>query len=152
LPYSIIPYPIIPNSMFALIETKGATHIAINIPHDGADKTIPALVGMLENNAVFVSKGYGTIETRVPEMSIQLGNKISLENSETELAIFIPGSTNILDDSFVQETPEVKISNGKAIKKKDEEIARLRTELAHVKQQLADLRESIEAAAAAQDC
>ena len=138
--------------MFALIETKGATHIAINIPHDGADKTIPALVGMLENNAVFVSKGYGTIETRVPEMSIQLGNKISLENSETELAIFIPGSTNILDDSFVQETPEVKISNGKAIKKKDEEIARLRTELAHVKQQLADLRESIEAAAAAQDC
>jgi hypothetical protein len=140
-------HPIIPNSMFALIETKGATHIAINIPHDGADKTIPALVGMLENNAVFVSKGYGTIETRVPEMSIQLGNKISLENSETELAIFIPGSTNILDDSFVQETPEVRISNGKAIEKKDAEIKRLRTELAHTKQQLQDLQDRINAAA-----
>ena len=138
--------------MFALIETKGATHIAINIPHDGADKTIPSLVGMLENNAVFVSKGYNTIETRVPEMSIQLGNKISLENSETELAIFIPGSTNILDDSFVQETPEVRVSNAKGIKKKDDEIVRLRTELAHVKQQLTDLRESIDAAWKAQDC
>ncbi|MFM1799063.1 MAG: hypothetical protein RLZZ117_1341, partial [Cyanobacteriota bacterium] len=34
--------------MFALIETNGATHIAIHIPHDGADKSIPALVGMLE--------------------------------------------------------------------------------------------------------
>jgi hypothetical protein len=138
--------------MFALIETKGATHIAINIPHDGADKTIPSLVGMLENNAIFVSKSYNTIETRVPEMSIQLGNKISLENSETELAIFIPDSTNILDDSFVQEAPEVWVSNAKGIKKKDDEIVRLRTELAHVKQQLTDLRESIEAAAAAQDC
>ena len=145
-------HPIIPNSMFALIETKGATHIAINIPHDGADKTIPALVGMLENNAVFVSKGYRMIETRVPEMSIQLGDRIVMDGSEEELVIQIPGSPSILDDSFVKETPEVLISNKKAIERKDKEIERLATELAHVKQQLADLRESIEAAAAAQDC
>lgn len=137
--------------MFAFIDTKNATHIAINIPQQDADKTIPALVGMLESNAVFIRKNYSTLETCTPEMSIQLGDKISLENNETELAIVIPGSTSILDDSFVQETPDVRISNGKAIEKRDHEIARLRTELAHVRQQLADLRESIEAPGQEQD-
>jgi hypothetical protein len=133
--------------MFALIDTKRATHIAINIPHDGADKTIPALVGMLENNAVFIEKSYSGIETRVPEMSIQLGDKISLANSDEELAIVIPSSTSVLDDSFVQESPEVRISNKKAIDSRDAEIKRLRTELAHTKQQLQDLQDRINAAA-----
>ena len=137
--------------MFAFIDTKNATHIAINIPQQGADKTIPALVGMLENNAVFIRKGYGTLETCAPEMSIQLGDKILLDTHESELAIVVPSSTSTLDDSFVQETPAVRISNTKAIEKKDAEIARLRTELAHVKQQLEDLRKSIEADAQQQD-
>jgi hypothetical protein len=127
--------------MLALIDTKGATYIATNIPHDGADKTIPALVGMLEKNAVFVSKGYSTLETRVPEMSIQLGDKISMENGDGELVILVPDSTSVLDDSFVKEAPEVRISNKKMIDAKDAEIKRLRTELAHTKQQLEDLQD-----------
>lgn len=126
--------------MFALIDAKNATHIAINIPQQGADKAIPALVGMLENNAVFIRKGYGTLETCAPEMSIQLGDKVFLDSYDTELAIVVPDSTSILDDSFVQETPAVRISNKKAIEKKDAEITRLRTELAHVRQQLTDLQ------------
>jgi hypothetical protein len=133
--------------MFAFIDTKNATHIAINIPKEGADKTIPALVGMLERNAVFIHKGYSTLETRAPQMSIQLGDKIALDNSDLELIVLAPSSTEILDESFVHESPEVKISNRKAIETKDAEIQRLRTELAHVKQQLSDLRENIEAAA-----
>jgi len=137
--------------MFALIETKGATHIAINIPLDGADKTIPALVGMLENNAVFVSKGYRAIETRVPEMSIQLGDRIIMDSSEEQLVIQVPDSTSCLDNSFVKQTPEILISNKKAIERKDKEIERLTTELAHLKQQLNDLRERINSEAESQD-
>jgi hypothetical protein len=133
--------------MFALIDTKRATHIAINIPHNDADKTIQTLVGMLENNAVFIDKGYSTIETRVPEMSIQLGNKLNFGNSDEEMAIAIPCSSCVLDDSFVKEAPEVRISNKKAIESRDAEIKRLRTELAHTKQQLQDLRDRINAAA-----
>jgi hypothetical protein len=131
--------------MFALIETKGATHIAIHIPAEGADKTIPALVGMLEENAVFVCRGYSQIETRTPEMSIQLGDKLFFANSDEELAIVIPSSASVLDDSFVKEAPEVKISNQKAIDRRDAEIKRLRTELEHTKQQLQDLQERINA-------
>ncbi len=96
--------------MFALIETKGASHIAINIPHESADKTIPALAGMLESNAVFICMGYNTLETRVPEVSIQLLG-----------------------------TPEVLVSNKRRIEEKDKEIKRLRLVLQHQKQQLSDL-------------
>jgi hypothetical protein len=137
--------------MFALIETKGATHIAINIPHNGADKTIPSLVGMLENNAVFINKGWNVLETRKPEMLIQLGSKVSLENGDSELVIQVPGSTSVLDDSFVKETPEVMISHKKGIEKKDQEIRRLQTELAHTKQQLQDLQDAVNKAATEAD-
>jgi hypothetical protein len=130
--------------MFALIETKGATHIAISIPREGADKTIPALSGMLENNAVFICKSYSTLETCVPEMSIQLGNLLKLENGEGELAIVVPGSPSVLDDSFVYETPEILVSNKRRIEEKDKEINRLRLELQHQKQQLSDLQERME--------
>jgi hypothetical protein len=57
--------------MFALIDTKNATHIAINIPLEGADKTIPALAGMLESNAVFIRKEWRSVATVEPEMSIR---------------------------------------------------------------------------------
>jgi hypothetical protein len=128
--------------MFALIELNNATHIGIYIPSEGADKAIPALVGMLENNAVFVVQGYNRLETCKPQMSIQLGDKLSIANSDEELAIVIPSSASVLDDSFVKEAPEVKISNQKAIDRRDAEIKRLRTELEHTKQQFQDLQDA----------
>jgi hypothetical protein len=137
--------------MFAFIETNNATHIAIAIPLEGADKTIPALVAMLENNAVFVQKGYDTLETRKPKMTIELDSEIEVKGRESTLSIRIPGSTSVIDDSFVLETPEVRISNQKALAQKDAEISRLRTELAHVKQQFTDLQERINAAAESDD-
>jgi hypothetical protein len=97
---------------------------------------------MLECNAVFIQKGYSTLETRTADMSIQLGDKITLDNSDSELIVLMPSSTEILDESFVHESPEVLVSNRKAIEKKDAEIQRLRTELAHTKQQLLDLKDA----------
>ncbi len=133
--------------MFALINTKGANHIAIHIPHEGADKTIPALVGMLEQNAVFINKGWGTLETTTPEMSVALGDKITLETNDAVLAVVVPSRAAILDESFVHATPEVRLSYKKVIEKGEAEIQRLRTELAHVKQQLIDLQDRINNAA-----
>jgi len=127
--------------MFALVDTKGATHIAINIPLQGAEKTIPALVGMLEQNAKFIRKSWSEIEECKPEMSIQLGNQIVFENRESEVVILSPDSTSVLSESFVPMEPAVLVSNKKAMEAREVEISRLRTELAHVKQQLADLQE-----------
>lgn len=129
--------------MFALIDFNGATHMAINVPLEGADKTLPSLLGMLEQNTVLVQKGYQTLEPRKGSMSIQLGNTLSIDSYSEQLVIVVPDSGAIIDDHFQFATPEVFVSNKKALDQKDDEIKRLRTELAHVKQQLDDLKETI---------
>jgi hypothetical protein len=133
--------------MFALIETNSASHIAINIPLEGADKSMPALARMLEANAVFINSNWTEVRTVTPKMSIQLGNVAMFGSRESEIAVVVPGSENILDDSFVVETPEVRLSNKKAIKEKEDQIDRLQLELAQTRRQLADLQESINRAA-----
>ena len=133
--------------MFALISTNGATHIAISIPLEGAEKTIPALVGMLENNATFINQSYSTIRTVKPQMSIELKDSISMVNSDEELLIIKKNNYIISEPFFEIDSPAVLISNKKGIEKRDSEIKRLNTELAHVKQQLDDLRNAIEEAA-----
>jgi hypothetical protein len=130
--------------MFALINTKGATHIAIYIPTEGADKTIPALAGMLENNAVFLNKGYSAIEQCHPEMSIQLGSVINIESYDVQFTVTKPENATVLDESFVLATPETQISNAKGLERKDTEIRRLRAELECVKQDLAQAKDTLE--------
>lgn len=129
--------------MFALINTNGATDIAIHIPQQGAEKSLPALIGMLERNSVFIKKSYGTLETVTPKTAILLGDTIREDHRDAELLITIPESENVIDDGFVLADPTVFVSNQKAADKASKEIDRLRTELAHVKAQLDDAREKL---------
>ena len=130
--------------MFAIIETNGASHIAIHVPHDGADKTLPALAAMLENNAVFIRKSWPELSVAKPNMSIILGDKFSAEDTETaELVISANGG--VIGDDFVIASPDVFVSNKKAIDRKDAEISRLNKELSHTKAQLDMLRETVAA-------
>ncbi|AZS78774.1 hypothetical protein ELS24_10155 [Achromobacter spanius] len=121
--------------MFAVIETKNATHIAIHIPHEGSDKSLPALAAMLENNATFINKGWREIGVVKPEMSIILGDKFDAESDDAG-ELLIKASSAVVSDDFVIAAPEVFVSNKKAIAKKQEEIDRLRSELQSVKYQL----------------
>lgn len=123
------------NYMFAVIETKNATHIAIHIPHEGSDKSLPALAAMLENNATFINKGWREIGVVKPEMSIILGDKFDTESDDAG-ELLIQTSPAVVGDEFVIATPDVFVSNKKAIAKKQEEIERLRSELQSVKYQL----------------
>ena len=124
--------------MFAIIETKGATHIAIHIPHAGAEKTLPAIAAMLENNAVFIRNNYSSLETVKPEMAITLGNAYTSDNSENE--IVVSQSAAVIGDDFVAATPDVFVSNAKGLKKAHDENTRLRTELSYVKQEMDSLK------------
>lgn len=130
--------------MFAVIETKGATHIAINIPKEGADKSLPALAAMLEYNATFIQKGWRELNIVKPAMSIVLGNSYNAEDAECG-EITIQAEREALDESFHIASPEILISNKKAIAKKEEEIKRLRAELDHTKEQLRESRSQVEA-------
>lgn len=120
--------------MFALIETKGASHIAIYVPHAGAEKTLPALAAMLEQNATFIQQGYQELKTVKPSMSIVLGDAHRCENYDLELAIVPSGA--VIDESFELASPEVFASHAKAIKKEKDENSRLRTENSFIKSEL----------------
>jgi hypothetical protein len=129
--------------MFAIIDTKGATHIAIHIPKEGCDKSLPAIARMLESNAVFISKGWREMSVVTPVMSIALGDKFTIDN-DTE-AMTIAAATEVIDEGFEESTPEVLVSNRAAMAKKDAEIKRLQTELSGTKAMLDQTNERIRA-------
>jgi len=120
--------------MFAVIETNSASHVVIHIPHEGSEKSLPALARMLEKNAVFVRSGYSEFSIVKPSMNIVLGDSYKIDRSDEELVIHT--STDVLSDDFQIATPDVFVSNAKSMKKKDDEISRQRTEISFLKQQL----------------
>ncbi|WP_054074773.1 hypothetical protein [Comamonas testosteroni] len=129
--------------MFATIETKGATHIVIHIPHEGADKSLPALARLLEQNAVFVKAGWHEFTTVNPEMNITLGNVHRTDGVEGEL--LIAESSAVIGEDFAIAAPGVFVSNAAALKKERDENSRLRSELDHTRNQLARANEQIKA-------
>ena len=135
--------------MFAIIETNGASQIVIHVPHDGADRTLPALARMLEQNATFVQTSYSSMTIVKPAMSITLGSSFTIKNCDEELAIAESGV--VLGDDFVNATPDVFISNAVARKKADAEQQRLRTELSFTKDELNRLRAQIAELTAPED-
>lgn len=129
--------------MFVSINTNGANHIVIHIPHDGADKSLPAIARMLEQNAVFIQNGWNSTALVKPEMSIVLGDKFEVEKGGDE-PIVVKESTAVLPDDFVAATPDVFVSNAKAAKKAADEAQRLRTEVSHLKDQIESLKAQLQ--------
>lgn len=134
--------------MFALIETNGATHIAIHVPHQGADKTLPALAAMLEQNAKFICKGYREMSIRKPSMGIVLSDRIALEDSD-EGVILIAESGAVIGEDFAVASPDVFVSNAKTVARlrgdndrQANELRFVKQELEVLKQRLADLSEA----------
>ncbi len=117
--------------MFAVIKPNGATLILINIPHEGAEKSLPALAAMLEKNAVFINEGYRESTTVKPEMEIRLGDTFSSKNSEAE--IMVTGNGGVISEDFKVAEPQVFVSHKEFIKSTDKKLADLRTELEGLK-------------------
>lgn len=129
--------------MFVSIDTKGANHIVIHIPHEGADKSLPAIARMLEQNAVFIRKEWNSAGLVKPEMSIVLGDKFEVDKDGDE-PIVVKESTAVLPDDFVAATPDVFASNAKAAKKAADEAQRLRTEVSHLNHQIESLKAQLQ--------
>lgn len=125
--------------MFATIETKGATHIAIYIPHEGSEKSLPALARLLEQNAVFINVGYQEAKTVQPSMNITLGDKFMVEGYAHD-PIAITSSECVLPDDFVAATPGVFTSNAAQKKKMEDEQTRLRSENTYLKSEIESLK------------
>lgn len=137
--------------MFAIIDTKGANRIAIHIPHQGAEKTLPALAAMLEQNATFINKGWREASVVKPEMSISLGNSFSLEGDSETPDILIAESGAVISEDFELHTPEVRISYAKVVDCKNKEIDRLKVELASAKMARDQLQDRVNELSAASE-
>ena len=127
--------------MFAIIKTNGANEIAIHIPHVGAEKTLPALAAMLEQNATFINRSYYEASVVKAEMQIVLGNTYVVDSEKPTIEIAANGS--VISDDFVIDAPEVRISYKKSIEAKDKELDRLRTELSMAKMERDRLQDRI---------
>lgn len=127
--------------MFAIIKTNGANEIAIHIPHQGAEKTLPALAAMLEQNTTFINRSYYDATVVKPEMQIVLGNTYIVDSEKPTIEVAASGA--VIGDDFVIDAPEVRISFKKVIEGKDKEIERLRAELSMAKMERDRLQERI---------
>jgi hypothetical protein len=132
--------------MFALIELNGATHIAINIPHEGAEKSLPAIAAMLEKNSTFIRQNYSEMVTVQPSMQIILGDEYTHKNYNEELFITIPDNdSSVIDDTFQIATVDVFVSNAKRIKDKEDEIVKINKDLSFYKSESEILKDRIAA-------
>jgi len=131
--------------MYAIIETKGATQIVINIPLDGAEKSLPMLAGMFEKNATFINKGWREINLVRPEITVVLGNDYHVTVDETDMVIQPSEHPNIIDNGFVLADQDVFISNRKQREALESKISSLNTELQYQKDLVAKFREQVDA-------
>lgn len=128
--------------MFVKIETKGATHILINIP-TGSYRSLAQLSAMLESSAVFINDGWGGLEIVKPEMTAVLSDRYTHHSNEGDVVMMTGQSA--IDDGFVVASPEVFASNKEAMKKKQAEVTRLLTEVNYLKGEVARLTEQLAA-------
>ena len=129
--------------MFVVIKTNNATEIVIHVPAEGAEKSLPAIAGMLENNAVFIQGGYYDPKLVTPDMNIVLGNSFKYGGRDDNQELIVKESTCVIDEHFQKATPEVMVSNKAAMDKKDKELKRARDELDIAKKELEFTRERL---------
>jgi hypothetical protein len=131
--------------MYALIETKNATHIAIHIPAERANESLPAIARMLETNAVFIKQSWREMETVKASMTIVLGDTYDIDNNEGEVLKVI-SSNDVIGDEFIAESPDVYRSNKAYREKKEAEITAQKREIDSLKLQVEKLQASLAAA------
>ncbi|TXK26526.1 hypothetical protein FVQ98_14210 [Ottowia sp. GY511] len=112
--------------MFAVIDTKGANRIVINIPQEGAEKSLPALARMLESNAIFIQQSWRELTLQKPEMSIVLGNEYRTDGEDV---LAIQSESAVISDDFVNATPAVLVSNKATMDRQEAELKKARAEL-----------------------
>lgn len=134
--------------MFVIIETNGATHIAIHVPHADAEKALPALAGMLESNTTFLRKDWREVSIVKPHMTIQLGaayTPFDASDNESQVTVAAPDAPTVLREGLTVATPEVLTSNRKAIDSLTKQLSDSRAEVSVLKNQLSAAKEQIDA-------
>ena len=128
--------------MFMKIKTNNADSIVIGVPTDVAAESLPQLIAMFENNAVFVRKLWGApYEVVEPKIEIILGDKVV--SSDSEHALAVTSHEAVLDNKFSIHKPSLRADYTTALDKKEKENAKLRAEVNYLKNEITSLKEKL---------
>lgn len=119
--------------MFVVVDTNGANQIIINVPLEGAEKSLPTLAKMLENNAVFICKGWNEFSLKEATMHIHLGDTYRMEH---EQELVVTTATKDVPEDFNIAAPEVMVSNKKALDALGKTNTDLRNEVTYLKSKI----------------
>lgn len=131
--------------MYALIETNGATHIAIHVQAERASESLMTLAAMLEHNATFIRSSWREQQVVDPVMTISLSSTYQTKDNDGE-ALLIAPSNEIIGSEFVIDSPAVYRSNAEYRKKTDDELNTKRREIDALKLQVEKLQAALNAA------
>jgi len=131
--------------MLMIITTNNASHIAITIPTDVADKALPAIANMFENNTTFLNAGYSSLEEVKPSINIVLGNEFTYERSSDYYTLLIAGNEAVLTEDFLAVAPKAYFSVKQALDTKDKENGKLRNKISVLKEELEELKSRLSA-------
>lgn len=138
--------------MFARIKTNGAHTIVIAIPHEGSDRSLPALAAMLEQNAVFVaSPNWRNNAIIAPEMTIHLGNGFEFESNDETIMVAHPNPEAVISDEWQRATPDVFVTNRQKCDHYEARLKQLGDEITSLRFQLEQAKTALEAANASDD-
>jgi hypothetical protein len=130
--------------MFIQVELKNSQKILISVPAAGAEKSLPQIIKLFENNAIFL-EGYNEFKQYKPEITITLGSTYEHKSyGQDNLVISAPDSFDTIDESFLIATPELYISNKADLAKKDAEIAKLNDRVKLLELEKAQIKEHSE--------
>lgn len=129
--------------MFIKVDLNGATNILISIPSEGSEKTLPAIINMLEQNAVFIEDSWNKFEETKPNCSIVLGDRYSSKR-RNEDADYTVAPSNCVIDGFEPVNNQLFISFNEYKEKAVEEHRKLTKELNELKEKNKSLIEKIE--------
>lgn len=130
--------------MFINIEVKGATNILISVPSDKSEKALPAIINMLERNAVFIKDNWSSLEKVMPDSTIILGDSYKTKSNNHEIEYKVEAKDHVIE-GFEPASKELFISFADYKKTKDEHIGKLNAEIAELKEKNANLTKKIDA-------
>lgn len=121
--------------MFISVETKGATHLFIEVPVESAATALPTLLNLFERSAVFVRKGYRDVATVTPAITVTLGDAVVVDG---EVCMNVLPSGCAVTEGFELPTPTVVANFTNLVRSLQSDVSRLVGEVSYLKGQIAE--------------
>lgn len=107
------------------------------MPAEDCEKSLPAIVRMFENNAVFMENTYYSKKLIEPTINVRLSDCYKLESSGDQVVEVRSKPTSpVMHDEMMPFTPQLFLSNKEALEKYQKQLSDKNAEVQVLKSQL----------------